>query len=90
VILEAMASGMPAVGFDVPGPRDIIRPDATGLIVGKISAAALADTLGRLSAQAEALRTMGAAARRYAETQTWDNIHNGLLNDYSEIMNGTS
>jgi hypothetical protein len=33
---------------------------------------------------------MGAAARRYAETQTWDNIHNGLLNDYSEIMNGTS
>ncbi len=90
VILEAMASGMPAVGFNVPGPRDLIRSEATGLIVDEISAAALADAMARLSARTEALRTMGPAARRYAEMQTWDNIHNGLLNDYAEIMNDTS
>jgi glycosyltransferase involved in cell wall biosynthesis len=89
VVLEAMASGMPALGFNVPGPRDIISHETTGLIVGEISAAALADAMVRLSARTEALRTMGTAARRYAEMQTWDNIHNGLLNDYGEIMNGT-
>ena len=86
VILEAMASGMPAVGFDVPGPRDIIRHEATGLIVNEISAYALGNALLKLSASPNSLRAMGTAARRYAEEQTWDNIHNGLLNDYAEIM----
>ncbi len=38
VVLEAMASGLPAIGFAVQGPGDIIRDGRTGRLVRTVHA----------------------------------------------------
>ena len=66
-LLEAAAAGRAVVTTDVPGCRDAIEPDVTGVLVPVKDAASLADSIGQL-AQDETLRTsMGLAGRALAE-----------------------
>jgi len=66
-LLEAAAAGRAVVTTDVPGCRDAIEPDVTGVLVPVKDAASLADTIGQL-AQDETMRTsMGLAGRALAE-----------------------
>ncbi len=66
-LIEAAACGRPVVTTDVPGCRDVIEPDVSGLLVPARDARALADAVGRLAAD-EGLRVrMGAAGRALAE-----------------------
>ena len=51
-LLEAAAAGRPIVATDVPGCREIVRPEETGLLVPRRDPAALADALARLAADA--------------------------------------
>lgn len=74
VMLEAMASGLPVVGFDVAGPRDVIRHGITGLVVGERSAEALARAMAELLDASQKRAVMAGEARRYAESQAWDRI----------------
>jgi glycosyltransferase involved in cell wall biosynthesis len=65
--MEAAATGLPAVAFDVPGVREAIRHDVTGRLVpcGNLDAMteAVADILG-----SEDLKiSLGTAARQLAE-----------------------
>jgi glycosyltransferase involved in cell wall biosynthesis len=62
-LLEAAASGRPAVVTDVPGCRSFVRDGVEGLIVPPADAAALAAALERLARDPEARRRMGQAAR---------------------------
>jgi glycosyltransferase involved in cell wall biosynthesis len=60
---EAMCAGLPAVGTDVAGIRDLLLDGRTGLLVPRDDAIALAEALRRL-VDDEALRTrLGRAAR---------------------------
>jgi glycosyltransferase involved in cell wall biosynthesis len=61
---EAMAHGLPAVGFaDCPGTNELIVDGESGLLVeGEDREAALADGLARLTASEELRVCMGAAA----------------------------
>jgi len=86
VILEAMASGVPVVGFDAPGPRDIIQPGQTGLVLADSSAQGLADALGRLIDNPKQRRQMGTAARAYAEQQSWAAINQVVRNAYQQVL----
>ena len=66
-LVEAAAAGVAVVTTDVPGCRDAIEADQTGLLVPARDATALAQAVQRL-AEDQALRTqMGAAGRRLAE-----------------------
>ena len=66
-LLEAAAAGRAVITTDVPGCRDAIDPDRTGLLVPVRDAQALADAIARL-AQDEALRRqMGRAGRVLAQ-----------------------
>lgn len=62
--LDAMACGVPIVGFDVPGVRDLVHHGTTGLLAAPADVGALAAHLARLARDASLRRTLGAAAQR--------------------------
>jgi colanic acid/amylovoran biosynthesis glycosyltransferase len=66
-LLEAAASGVPAVASRVGGVPEIVEDGVTGLLVPNGDAAALADAIGRLFADPEEAERMGQAARARAE-----------------------
>jgi len=61
---EAMSVGRPAVGTDVPGIRDLLAHERTGLLVAPKDPAALARAVERLAADAPLRARLGRAARR--------------------------
>jgi glycosyltransferase involved in cell wall biosynthesis len=86
VILEAMASGLPVVAFQVPGPGDILREGETGMFAGRVDAESLARAMHSLLSRPEQLRAMGENARRYAERQNWKDILEQLRHTYQTII----
>ena len=70
-VLEAAACGTPAVATDVPGLRDAVRHEETGLLVPRDDAAALVAALRRLIEDAALRERLGQEARRYAARFEW-------------------
>lgn len=66
-LIEAAACGRAVVTTDVPGCRDAITPDVTGILVPVKNASALADAIQTLLANAELRQRMGIAGRKLAE-----------------------
>ncbi len=66
-LVEAAACGRAVVTTDVPGCRDAVEPDITGLLVPVRNASALADAVVELATDPERRRRMGTAGRRLAE-----------------------
>ena len=66
-LVEAAACGRAVVTTDVPGCRDAITPDVTGLLVPVKDAVALADAIQRLTEDPELRNSMGQAGRALAE-----------------------
>ena len=70
-LLEAMAAAMPIVTTDVPGCRDLIEAERTGLLVPVDDAAALAAGLERILGNMEfGIRLGRAAAEHVARNLT--------------------
>ena len=83
VVLEALASGVPAVVTPDGGPKTIVRDGVTGRIVPDEGfAAAVAGVLGDPVKHAE----MRAAARAYALTMSWDAVFDGVYGAYETIL----
>jgi len=68
-LIEAAACGRAVVTTDVPGCRDAIEPNVTGLLVPVRDAAALADAIARLAQDATLRQAMGTAGRALAERE---------------------
>ena len=68
-LLEAMASGLPAVATDVGGNREVIVHGETGYLVPAGSPEALADAMMTIQAEPGTLERMGRAARSRVEDQ---------------------
>jgi len=68
-LIEAAACGRAVVTTDVPGCRDAIEPNVTGLLVPVRDAAALADAIARLAQDATLRQAMGTAGRVLAERE---------------------
>lgn len=66
-IIEAMAAGLPCVVSNVGGVPELVVDNETGLLVTPRDPAALAAALGRLAADRELRRSMGAASLARAE-----------------------
>lgn len=67
VLLEAMASGLPAIVSDAsPGPLEEVAHGENGLVVPAGDVAALAGAMTRLAGDAELRRTMGEVSRTRA------------------------
>jgi len=83
VVLEALASGVPAVVTPDGGPRTIVQDGLTGRIVPDAQfATAVAGILG----DAEKHAAMREAARAYALTASWDSVFEGVYAAYDEIL----
>ncbi len=85
VMLEAMAAGLPVVGFNVPGPKDVIRPGETGRLLETIDAAALAGAMAELMEDEQERRRLGVNARAYALRQNWFAINDVVRQAYQEL-----
>ncbi|HKD18662.1 MAG TPA: glycosyltransferase [Thermoanaerobaculia bacterium] len=86
-LLEAMSSARPCVATDIPGSRDIVENERSGVLVPPQDEAALAGALGRLAGDAPRRKALGEAARdrvraHYAievEVRAHENLYGGLL-----------
>ena len=65
-LLEAAACGRPMVATDVPGCREVVIPDATGILIPVDAPQALADAIEQLATSPELRARYGAAARHLA------------------------
>ena len=66
-LLEAAACARPIVATDVPGCREVIRPDETGILVRPRDIDGLAEAIATLAADPARRRSMGRAGRALIE-----------------------
>ena len=88
VVQEAMASGLPVLGFDADGVRDLVRPAETGLLAPLGDEAAFTRLLNELLSMPDERAQLGARARALAESRTWESIMDGLLANYAQAVEG--
>src|SRR5262249_21602444 len=71
VVQEAMASGLPVVGYDADGVRDLISAGREGLLAPTGDTATYTELLRRVLESSELCAELGAMARAAAERHTW-------------------
>jgi len=79
-LAEGMAAGIPVVATRVGGMVEVVQDGVTGRLVATDDAAALAEALGELIADAKTRKKMGEAGReRASECFSWGRIAGDLL-----------
>jgi len=86
VVLEAMACGTPAVVANEGGVKEFVIDNVNGKICEKQNAESFHQAISALLADEKLRLGMGREARSYASTQSWDNIFDGLISDYCEVI----
>lgn len=81
-----MASGLPVLGFDADGVRDLVRDGETGLLAPDGDNVAFAGMLTHLMDEPHLRLAMGLRARVAAEQRTWAGVMDDLLADYLRII----
>jgi phosphatidylinositol alpha 1,6-mannosyltransferase len=83
-VQEAMASGLPVIAPNAGGPRDLVAPYRTGLLLG------VNEFEGRLSESVDHLvverQRYSVAARRSVLNRTWPAICDELLGHYDDVI----
>ncbi len=83
VILEALASGVPAIVTPDGGPRYIVRDGETGMIAED---AKFATAVASVLRDPERHSRMRQAARQYALSASWDAVFEGVYSAYGSIL----
>ena len=83
-VQEAMASGLPVIAPDAGGPRDLVAPYRTGLLLAVHEfEAKLAEAVDHLIAERH---RYSVAARRSVLGRTWPAICDELLGHYEDVI----
>jgi phosphatidylinositol alpha 1,6-mannosyltransferase len=83
-VQEAMASGLPAIAPNAGGPRDLVTPYRTGLLLSVDEfEAKLPEAVDHLIAERQ---RYSVAARRSVLTRTWPAMCDELLGHYDEVI----
>ena len=87
-LIEAAACGRAVVTTNVPGCRDAIEPDTTGLLVPVRDASALADAIQSLIEDPQRRKQMGASGRAFAEREfSIERVVDAHLSIYEKLVN---
>jgi len=86
VVLEALASGVPAVVVDQGGPQDLVAPGETGFIAHANDPPDIAERVEELLRDPELRARMGSAARAAAAERDWSAINGRLIDSYQRLL----
>lgn len=90
-LMEAAACGRPVVGTDVPGCREVVRHEETGLVVPVRDPKALAAALRRLIDDRDLRRRLGEGGRSLAVAEfAEERIIEQMMAAYDRLSAGTS
>jgi phosphatidylinositol alpha 1,6-mannosyltransferase len=84
VVLEALASGVPAVVTNEGGPRFIVRSGETGFVANNLQE--FCASILHLATRPALQQTMGAAARAHAKTASWDAVFESVFGGYERSL----
>jgi glycosyltransferase involved in cell wall biosynthesis/predicted metal-dependent phosphoesterase TrpH len=84
VVLEAQASGIPAIVTDQGGPQENLIPNETGFIIPANDTDMLADAVGQLADNRDRLAQMKHRARQYMETRSLEAAYLQLWDSYQQ------
>lgn len=85
VVLEALASGVPAIVTPFGGPASIVRDGCTGFVRQD---ADFAGAILQLASDLALHSRMRAAARAHALQTTWDSVFDRVYAQYRSVFNG--
>lgn len=86
VVLESLASGVPALVADQGGPGEIVRHNETGWVLPAHDKAAWTEAIREMVAKPETRQKMGASGRRYAEGCTHQRALETLWAHYERVI----
>lgn len=86
VVLEAQASGLPAVVVDRGGPPDLVQPGVTGFIARPNDPVDLASRCEALLRDPALAARMGRQAREAARERDWAAINGRLVESYRAVV----
>jgi len=88
VLMEAAAKGRPVITTDVPGCRDAIEPNISGVLVPVKNSSILANTIFSLMDNHELLLEMGKNGRKLAENNFSESeVSQHHMSIYAELIN---
>ncbi|HET8771700.1 MAG TPA: glycosyltransferase family 4 protein [Gemmatimonadaceae bacterium] len=85
--VEAEACGTPVVASDSPGIRESVRDAETGFLTTHGDVDAMAAAMERFASSPALVTQMGARARAFAETFTWDRCARATEAHLSQVIN---
>ena len=83
VVLEALASGVPAVVTPDGGPRYIVKDGETGCIATDDD---FSGAIAKMILDKQLRARMAVAAREYAQLASWDAVFEGVYDTYDEVL----
>jgi phosphatidylinositol alpha 1,6-mannosyltransferase len=86
VVLEAFASGLPVVGVDAGGVRELVTAGVNGLLASPSSPAAFAEAVHSLIEEPQLAARMGIDAQFTAAEYRWPEIGRQLLEHYERLL----
>jgi phosphatidylinositol alpha-mannosyltransferase len=89
VLVEAMAAGTPVVATDIPGYREVVVHQETGLLAPPNDPQALADALRRVLDDPALAERLRAAGRERAETFAWPRVADRIEEVYERARRDT-